>query len=266
MEEQSRHISRAVVIFACPFIGIVHCCPVCQFSGNLRIHRITVEFVFSVTDQTVLVHKATAYTVSNFFTTSADTQIMFMRRSPVAINFSKPVCIGICTCIHIPFSLRVGSGNRWYLPCLVIDNTLHYFGTENGTLTGICRCCIKILCELIRIHHFRNLQSICKTDVTGIADICFSGFTAFGCDHDNTERCTCSVNRSGCRILQNWNWFDIVRVDRIHVSFDTVDQDERGWSWTVANRTGTTDIYIHCIIQRTATTVYGEVQTRNNSL
>ena len=191
---------------------------------------------------------------------------MFVWRSPITVYFSKPVCICISSRVHVPLVLCI---RRWYcgyFTGLVIQNTLHDIGTEYRTLTGIGCCRIKVLCKLVRIHHFRYLQSIRKTDITWITYAGFTGFSTFRFNQNHTERSTWTINRRSSSIFQNWNRFDIIRVNCIHVSFDTIYQYQRFWTGTVTDSTSTTYIEIHFIVKCTTTGIYWKVQTRNNPL
>ena len=49
VEEQSCHISRTVIVFACPFVVIVHGNPIGKFHRNLSIQCITLELVATMT-------------------------------------------------------------------------------------------------------------------------------------------------------------------------------------------------------------------------
>ena len=66
MEEQAGHISRTAVVLACPFVGVIQRCPICQLCRDLCVHGVTFETVFPETYQTLLVQETTADTISDF--------------------------------------------------------------------------------------------------------------------------------------------------------------------------------------------------------
>ena len=63
----------------------------------------------------------------------------------------------------------------------------------------------------------------CK--VIGNADLAF--FTALGRDEDHSVRSPVSVDRTGCRILQDCYGSYVGRIDVAYGLFHTVDKDKR---------------------------------------
>ena len=192
---------------------------------------------------------------------------MLLRRHPVIIKFLKPVRIGIGTRIIIPASgVFIKGTYRCQFSVLIIFNALQSFCAERSSITSIFSCTIKILCEGIGVHHFRNRNSITKTNIHAIIHTCLTCFSFLSLHQNYTECSTCPVNRSRRSILQNRNRFNIIRVQRIKTTLDTVNQNQRRRARAITNRTDATDIKAHGTIERTTFASYRKVQARNCTL
>ena len=267
VEEETCQIWRAVKVFACPFGWVSDSEPVSNLACDFTVHRIALKIIATMTEQTVLVKEAPADGVLCLFCTSADTQAVFLWRNPVIIEFFEPVGIGISTAISLPFTglfvhghcLFQGSG-------LVGKDTVECFLAEWAWVTCIFGCTIEVLCELIRVHHFRYTECIRETYITIVAHSCFATLATLGCNKYYTECGTGTIDRGRSCIFQYRYAFNIVRVNRVQFPFNAIDQNKRRRTWTITNSTGTTDIDTHRAVQCTSGVAYREVQTRDYTL
>lgn len=228
MEEQTGQIRRAFEILARPLRRIAHLEPIGHVSRYVAIHSITLQVVIAMTQQTVLIHKATAQCILYLVRTASYAHIMFLRWNPIIIELFEPVSIGIGTRIIIPASgILINGTYRCQFSVLIIFNALQSFCAERSSITSIFSCTIKILCEGIGVHHFRNRNSITKTNIHAIIHTCLTCFSFFGLHQNYTECSTRPVNRSRRSILQDRYRLNIIRIQRVKAAFDTINQNQR---------------------------------------
>lgn len=267
MEEQTGQIRRAFEILARPLRRIAHLEPIGHVSRYVAIHSITLQVVIAMTQQTVLIHKATAQCILYLVRTASYAHIMFLRWNPIIIELFEPVRIGIGTRIIIPASGSLINGTyRCQFSVLIIFNALQSFCAERSSITSIFSCTIKILCEGIGVHHFRNRNSITKTNIHAIIHTCLTCFSFLSLHQNYTECSTRTVNRSRRSILQNRYRFNIIRVQRIKTTLDTINQNQRRRARAITNRTGATDIKAHGTIECTTFASNRKVQARHRTL
>ena len=60
VEEEARQVRRTVKVLARPLGGVVHGDPVCQLGRKLGVQRVTVELVFAVAQEALLVQEVSA--------------------------------------------------------------------------------------------------------------------------------------------------------------------------------------------------------------
>ena len=160
---------------------------------------------------------------------------MLGRRHVFLVVFLEPVGIGMCRSVVVPLAvIIVRSGTIIFrlcrvgiLACQIILDAFHSFIIEDGATTGIDVCRIEVSGPIQRVGHVRKLSSCTETHVTRIVHLYFSCLTTLCCNHDYTECSTRTVNRSRSSILQYRNAFNIIRVQRVHVAFNTVNQNQR---------------------------------------
>jgi len=181
--------------------------------------------------QAGLVKETSTDHVSQFLSTSTDAEVMFCRRYPVAVKLGEPVSVGKSTAVILPLPIGSGYGSVVFGLCRVsvfsidvVFNSGHGIVVKHRITSTICTCSVKVLCECIRVYHFGYLDRVRETYITRVVDSGFTGFTAFGCDHDNTKRSTCTINRRGGSIFQYRNIFNIIWIYCVHIAFDTVNQ------------------------------------------
>ena len=66
---------------------------------------------------------------------------------------------------------------------------------------------------LLTIHHIRLIPIVLKANRTAVAYLRSTVSTFFGCNDNNTIGCTRTVNGSRGSILQNINFFNIIRIN-----------------------------------------------------
>ena len=191
---------------------------------------------------------------------------MLLRRNPIVIKLTEPVGITVGVGPFLPNTWTIVYGSSCQCTFLISFDTFHHCRTENISTTTVGWSTVEILCKSIRIHQFRDSNSIIETHVSRVIDIGFTTFTAFRCYQDNTERSSGTVNRSRCSIFQYWYRFNVIRVYSIQISLNTINQHQRRRSGTITDSTCTTDIDVHFAVQRTTRVTYCQVQTRNNTL
>ena len=105
-----------------------------------------------------------------------------------------------------------------------------------------------------------------EAHVARIVHLHLSGLAALGCDEDDTERSPRTVDRSRSGIFQYGDRLDVVRIQRVHIAFDTVDQNQRTVHRAIADGTRTANIDAHRGVQVAAIGAGSQVQARNGSL
>ena len=109
-------------------------------------------------------------------------------------------------------------------------------------------------------------RGLTPTDIVGVshADTVLS-LRHLGCDEDNTESGTGTVNRSGGSILEHGDVGDIVRVEIREVfGGNTVDNNKRRGSAMVGESTDTADLHLRCTVE--VTVGVGNCKTGDSAL
>ena len=78
--------------------------------------------------------------------------------------------------------------------------------------------------------------------VTVKSYLCFTFFTAFGCNKNNAVCCLCAINGCGGCVFQYVYALDVGRIHIGDVAFDAVDKIKRT---RIANCAETSDIHLH---------------------
>ena len=133
------------VILTSPLRIIFHTNPFSQFSTNLAVECITIQLVFTMTNQTIVQQEATTDHPIHLFGTTAQAQVVLGRRHVFLIVFLEPVCVGKSIGIVVPLAVAVvWSSTIISRICRISELTVHElldvfngFWAEYGTTTII---------------------------------------------------------------------------------------------------------------------------------
>ena len=102
MEEETCHIRRTAIILTYPLRVIGYCEPIFQVSSNLTREVVTLEFILTMTNQTLLAKDCTTEIVVYLASTATEGYVMLSRRYTRLIHLLKPVRIVPRTSVHTP--------------------------------------------------------------------------------------------------------------------------------------------------------------------
>ena len=157
MEEETCHVRRTTIVLTYPLCIIGNCEPIFQVSSNLTREVVTLEFILTMTNQTLLAKNSTTEVVVHLASATTKGNVMLGRRNTRLIHLLKPVGIVPRTIIHTP---RLISSST--LPCcsslftwswstidMILDFFKHILAEWNTTSTTISSSIIPIACEVI---------------------------------------------------------------------------------------------------------------------
>ena len=166
---------------------------------------------------------------------------MFHRESCPFVDYIIPVdivdtiTIAICPCGTILGRDSIKQGTVGSLTntrtiwsgVVVSHDLLHSVFTEEHTLSTVCLGIIHPSGIVDRVHHVFATNQITKLETVVIVYRHFAfSTTILRGDQDDTERCTRSIDRRGCGILQYRDALDILWVHGVDIALHTVYQDK----------------------------------------
>ena len=166
VEEEGRHVTGTMIVLAAPFIIIGNRKPVVQPRRHLRREVITVHHVLAMANQTVLIEQGTAEVIVHILRTTAERNVVLLRRHAFAIHFLKP--IGICprTVVHAPRlvgSITAPRGGHLVagFRCAVdvVFNLLQHVVAEGQSLTIVGGSVVPIARKVVGVGHLGHLRS-----------------------------------------------------------------------------------------------------------
>ena len=156
MEEETCHVRRTTIVLTYPLCIIGNCEPIFQVSSNLTREVVTLEFILTMTNQTLLAKNSTTEVVVHLASATTKGNVMLGRRNTRLIHLLEPVGIIPRTCVHTPRLISIIT-----LPCcsnlftwcrsaidMVFDLIQHILA-EWSITTTICSSIIPIACEVI---------------------------------------------------------------------------------------------------------------------
>ena len=227
---QTACISRRThIVLTRPTGREIQSCPRSQFGRNLGCHIVTVQAFVTQLNQTSVVQVVQGEIIVHLFRTSGSTDVMFLRESHVLINYVIPVHIVVTGCITVlPVTVGTGGNGRSQLATLVVQNSLQVLIREVMAPTrSIVTTVIEISGKCIRVHSVRHVNRRSPTETVVVVNLGLACLTGLGCNQDNTERSTGTIDGRSCRILQYGYIFNILRIHGVQVTFHTVNQDKR---------------------------------------
>lgn len=111
-----------------------------------------------------------------------------------------------------------------------------------------------------------HLDGSGETQVSAVADPGFSGISVLGGNKDDSEGGTGTVDGGRGCVFQYRDVGDVIGVDRVHVAFYTVDEDQRRTVGAGSDSTSTADGYVEFAVQGTAAVAYRQLKSGDLSL
>ena len=137
-----------------------------------------------------------------------------------------PVDVVIGFFMEVPVvSVRNGSGGDF--TCHVILDARHGVIVEDNFVTLVHRSFIVEISKTVRIELVRQVGRTGITETVVVVHRHLSSLTFLGGNQNHTKSCTRTVDGRRGSVFQYGDAFNIFRVQSIHISFHTVNQDKR---------------------------------------